>query len=245
MMTRTVFAVLSLSALAGAAAADIVAEDSRFAGSVITDIYGNLRETTARGGDIVYSNTGNPANAATSSSNLNTRWGDRLNMTGTGVLQDFSFTLFNSTSGGNTGSILTAQVELRFFRQSDSSYIGGFSGNVNFGAGLNPGFYSTITFTDLAGLGINLDTANIFVTQQRLSHTGASTRMGVASLAPINVGTSPVDFYRDDPSAPPAGFYVFSGGTVPGDLGYRVVVPTPAAASLLGLGGLFATRRRR
>ena len=244
-MTRTMFAVLTLSALAGAAAADIVAEDSRFGGSIITDIYGNLQDATPRGGNVVYSNTSSAANAATSSSNLNTRWGDRLNMTGTGVLQDFSFTMFNSTSGGNTGSLLTAQVELRFYRQSDSSLIGGFSGNVNFGTGLNAGFFSTITFTNLAGLGIDLDTANIFVTQQRLSHTGATTRLGIASLSPVTIGTSPVDFYRDDPSAPPAGFYVFSGGAVPADLGYQVVVPTPAGASLLGLGGLLAARRRR
>lgn len=244
-MTRTLFAVLTLSALAGAAAADIVAEDAQFAGSVVTDIYGNHQESGYRGGTAVYSNIGSAANAATSSSNLTTRWGDRLNMTGSGVLQEFSLAVFNSTSGGNTGSILTYLVDVQFYRQSDSSLIGGFSGNINFGTGLNAGFFSTVTFTDLAGLGIDLDTADIFVTQQRLSHTGTSNRMGVASLSPITIGSSPVDFYRDDPSAPPAGFYVFSGGTVPADLAYQVVVPAPAAASLLGFGGLLAARRRR
>lgn len=246
-MKTAALGALALALVAGAATADVIVEENlQFAGNIITDVYGNAQHSNNRGGVTLYSNTTSAANVATSSLDLNTRWGDTLNMVGTGVLDQFSFTVFNSSSSGNTGSILTYAVDIRFFRASDSSFIGGFTGNVNFGTGLNAGFYSVVTFTDLAGFGINLDTADILATQARTAHTGTSIRMGVASLDPVTIGSSPVNFYKDDPSSPPAGFYVFSGGATPAQIGYQVVaVPAPGAAALLGLGGLLATRRRR
>ncbi|MCL4221891.1 MAG: hypothetical protein KJZ65_11055 [Phycisphaerales bacterium] len=246
-MSKTILGALALVAIAGVASADVIMEDNlQFAGHIFTDVHGNTH-SQQRGTPItIYSNTSSAANAATSSLNLNTRWGDTLNMTGTGVLDAFSLTVFNSASG-NTGVINTYDVDVRFYRISDSSFIGGFIGQINFGiSALSPGYYSVVTFTGLSGFGINLDTANILATQARVAHTGGSIRMGVASLSPVTIGSSPVSFYKDDPSSPPAGFYVFSGGATPADLGYRVdVIPAPGAFALLGLGGLVATRRRR
>lgn len=244
-MSKSILSALALVAIAGVASADVVIEENlQFAGHIFTDVYGNTQAQN-RGGFTLYSNTTSAANVATSSLNLNTRWGDTLNMVGTGVLDSFSLTVFNSASG-NTGTILTYDVDIQFFRANDLSYIGGFTGTINFGAGLNAGFYSIATFTGLAGMGINLDTAGILATQARTAHTGDSIRMGVASLNPVTIGSSPDTFYKDDPSSPPAGFYTFSGGATPAQIGYQVVaIPAPGAAALLGLGGLVATRRRR
>ncbi len=245
-MSKGILSALALVAIAGVASADVVMEDNlQYAGNIITDVFGNAHGQN-RGGVTLYSNTTSAANVATSSANLDTRWGDTLNMVGTGILDSFSFTVFNSSSGGNTGLINTYDVDVRFFRASDLSFIGGFTGQVNFGTGLNVGFYSVVTFVDLAGFGINFDTADILATQARVAHTGGSVRMGVASLNPVTIGSSPDNFYKDDPSSPPAGFYVFSGGATPAQLGYQVVaVPAPGAVALLGLGGLVVTRRRR
>lgn len=246
-MSKSILSALALVAIAGVASADVIVEENlQFAGNIITDVYGNTQSQTRGTNITIYSNTSSPANVATSSLNLNTRWGDTLNMVGTGVLDAFSLTVFNSASG-NTGVINTYDVDVRFYRANDFSFIGGFIGQINFGInGLSAGFYSVVTFTGLAGLGVNLDTADVVATQARVAHTGGSIRMGVASLFPVTIGSSPVTFYKDDPSAPPAGFYVFSGGATPADLGYRVdVIPAPGAAALLGIGGLLATRRRR
>lgn len=247
-MSKSVLSALALAAIAGVVSADVIVEENlQFGGHIITDVYGNTQSHTRGTNVTLYSNTSSAANVATSSLDLNTRWGDTLNMVGTGVLDAFSFTVFNSASSGNTGVINTYDADVRFYRASDFSFIGGFIGQIDFGpAGLATGFYSVITFSGLGGFGINLDTADIVATQARTAHTGASFRMGVASLNPVTIGSSPVSFYRDDPSAPPAGFYVFSGGTTPAQLGYHVeVLPAPGAVALLGLGGLVATRRRR
>lgn len=247
-MSKGILSALALVAIAGVASADVIVEENlQYAGHIITDVYGNTQAHNRGTNITIYSNTSSPANVATSSLSLNTRWGDTLNMTGTGILDAFSLTVFNSGSSGNTGVINTYDVDVRFFRADNFAFMGGFTGQINFGInGLATGFYSVVTFTGLAGLGINLDTPDVVATQARTAHTGASFRMGVASLSPVTIGSSPVTFYRDDPAAPPAGFYVFSGGTVPADLGYRVdVIPAPGAFALLGLGGLVATRRRR
>jgi len=179
---------------------------------------------------VAYENTASPANVATSSTNLSTTWGDRVTTTGTGTVEEQAITVFNSASS-NTGLLLTASVEVRYYNAATAALLGGYNGNVNFGAGLNPGFYSTVTWTGLSGLNINLTTTDVLVTQKISSFTGTTIRLGVASLTPVTVGSSGVEFYKNDPSAPPAGYYTFSGGAVPAQIGYRIAlapVPVPA-----------------
>lgn len=238
----------ALAALCGASAgyATVAEPAPGFAGHYYFDVATGEMVSPRGTGVAVYDNTGSPANFAVSSTDLASTWGDQLAMTGTGVLEEFKFTVFNSATA-NTGNLLTATVAIRFYRAGDSSLIGGFNGNVNFGAGLNPGFYSTVTFTGLDGLGtpIALDTTDVIVTQQITTFTGTTVRLGVASQDPVIVGSSPESMYADSDTVGGgvAGFYTFGSG--PANPGYQVVVPTPASAALLGLGGLVAARRRR
>jgi hypothetical protein len=187
----------------------------------------------------VYENVIAPAaaNFATSSTNLATVYGDRVIATGTGTVHEFAFTVFNSATS-NTMPITTMNVQINFRRDVDSSLIGGFSGNVNFGAGLSPGFFSIVTFTNLESLvtPIVLDTTALEVEQQRVSHTGGSVRMGVASMVPINIGSSPDTMLINGAEQ------AFAS---PANPGYRIAVPEPASLTLLALGGIAVLRRRR
>lgn len=245
-MTRT--AVLGLMLCAGTASAGLTSETGQYAGSYTVD----YTTGTTIDGDLgtrmtaVYDNISAPAaaNVAFSSTDLNSTWGDTLGTLGTGNLQEFGFTVFNS--GSSAGALLTAGFEILFFRAGDSSFIGGFTTSVSFGAGLNAGFFSTVNVTGLEGLGINLDTTNLIVTQRRTASTGAANRLGFVSLNPLLAGTSsPSTFYASSTTVGPAGFYNLNPAGTQTNPGYRLVVPTPATAALLGLSGLVATRRRR
>jgi hypothetical protein len=251
-MKRTALTVcaLSVAALAGTASADLAAESigqQNYAGMRSIDIHGNSI-AAPRGATTVFTNlqAGFAANAAFSSTDLTAVFGDQLATVGTGRLQEFSFTLFNS--GTSAGALTSAQVAINFYRASDSSLIGGF--NVNTGAiNLNTGFFTTLNVTDLDGLDINLDTTDIIVTQSVLSLVGAANRLGLVSANPVTIGTSVPQLYIDASTTGGgvAGFYNITSGGAPisFNAGYQVAVPAPASAAMLGLGGLFAARRRR
>lgn len=76
--------------------------------------------------------------------------------------------------------------------------------NVNFGAGLNPGFFSTINVSALDPLLINLNVTDILVLQRVVAKTGTASRLGIASKNPPTVGSSPANpIYQVGVSPPP------------------------------------------
>jgi hypothetical protein len=184
-------------------------------------------------------------------------FGDALNLTQGGLLSHVGLSLFNSTSGGNTGPILTGTMTLNIYNNT-VPYAGGslsssdpLIASVNLtwdftaGGGLPAGFFSTGTF-DLSGLNINIP-QNIFVTQQFTETTGTSTRNGVILFPDPTVGSSPANVYINS-SATAEGLYTFSGN--PNQFGYHIdiqTVPEPTSLAFAGLGafGLLVSRRRK
>lgn len=248
-MSRLGMSALALAMFAGAASADaVIPETAQYAGSMTLNVLtGEVSYGGTRAGLPVYDSSTGATIAATSSTNLSTIWGDQTLMTGTGVLEEFSCSIFNS--GSSAGAMVSTQLGVQFNANAGGALgatLGGFTGNVTFSTPLAAGFYTVVTFTGLSGLStpINLSTADVIIRQQ-LASTVGSTRAGVVSANPVGLGSSPASFYKDDPSSPPAGFYTFSSGA-PADILYKVaVVPAPGAMALMGLGGLVAGRRRR
>jgi|SRR5262245_2958350 len=176
---------------------------------------------------IVYDNTPSPANFGFSSTDLAADWGDRLLLTGTGLVSSHAFTIFNT--GTSAGNLLTAQVGVDFFDTASSIFLGGYTTNVNFGAGLPPGFYSIVTVPGLDPLGINIPNPDIIVIQTVLGKTGAANRLGIASLNPITVGSSPITMYIAAATVNGGipGFYTINNPPIPANPGYQVGLAEP------------------
>jgi hypothetical protein len=175
----------------------------------------------------IYDNSTSAANFGVSSTDLAATWGDELLTTGTGLLSTHKFSIFNS-AGGN---LLTALVGVSFYDAVSTALLGSYSTNINFGAGLPVGFFSTVTVTGLDPLVILLSSPDLIVTQTVISKTGPTTRLGIASLTPPTVGTSPASMYiqASTINGGIAGFYTFSG---PADPLYQVVVnPAPVSTA--------------
>jgi len=207
-----------------------------------TTVYDNLNSTSAQFG-YGEANTSHPI------------FGDALNLTQSGHLSFLGLTLYNSTAGGNTGSILTGSMVVNFY-DNTVPYSGGaltskpllgtatLTWDFTLDGGLPAGFYDAETF-NLSALNINL-TQNIFITQQFTQLTGTSLNNGVAGFGNPTVGISPNNVYINS-SSTPEGLYTFSGG-VPNQFGYHVeVVPEPGTFAIAGLGlaGLVVLRRRK
>jgi hypothetical protein len=214
---------------------------------------------TAQAQTVVYENLGtnNSPLAGYSEPNANNPiFGDALNLTQGGHLGNVGLTLFNSSSGGNTGSILTGTMTLNIYNNTVPYAGGSLSASDpliasvlltwNFSpGGLAPGFFSIGTF-DLTSLNINIP-QNIFVTQQFTQTAGTSTRNGVVLFTDPTIGSSPANVYISS-SATAEGLYTFSGN--PNQFGYHIevqIVPEPTALALAGLGAsaLLLFRRRK
>ncbi len=207
---------------------------------------------------VVYENLGTAATAGYSEPNANNPiYGDALNLTQGGQLSLIGLSIFNSTSGGNTGSILTGNMLVSFYDNTVPYGGGSLSGtrpllgsanllwDFTSEGGLPAGFYATDTF-DLTSLNINL-TQNIFVTQRFTLTSGTSTRNGIVLFSNPTIGGSPANVYINS-SGTPEGLYGFTGN--PNQFGYHVeitLVPEPSALALaaLGLLGSFLFRRRK
>lgn len=201
---------------------------------------------------LVYDNLSTGATAGYSDLNANNPiFGDALNLTQGGQLSTVVFSIYNSTSGGNTGSILTG-TELLDFYNNTAPYAGGsLSGSdpligsasftVNFGTGLAAGSYTTVSI-DLTSLNITVP-QNIFITQQFTETSGTSLRNGVVLFGNPTTGSSPANVYLNS-SATAEGLYTFTSN--PNQFGYTInVVPEPGTLALLGGGAVLLFLRRR
>lgn len=243
---KTLVAAALLAAVAGSASAELSGESAQFAGYInINAVSGDTTYTdspiTTRA-TTQYTNTASAANFGFSSTDLNSTWGDDTYGVGTGgTLSGFQATIFNS--GSSTGSLLTATIAFSFYDANTLAPLGGFNGSVNFGTGLNKGFYTILTWSNLDSFGIVVP-KDVMITQKVTAKTGLASRLGFVSLNPPTIGSSFDDFYANSTTVGAAGWYTVASG--PANPGYQLdVVPAPASLALLGMGGLIAGRRRR
>lgn len=214
---RRAIALLSVVAvllLTGAAlAADLTPEPAEFFGEVTVNLGSGDQmihhDPQLLPGIDVYSNVASAANFGFSSTSFASIFGDEVFMSGTGILDQHVFSIYN----GGGANLLTATIAVNFYDAVTSGFLGGYTTNVSLGAGLIAGQYTLVTVTNISPLAINLNVSDIVVTQTMTAHTGASTRCGIASLTPPTIGTSPNTMYINSSTVGPAGFYNI--GTAP------------------------------
>jgi hypothetical protein len=174
---------------------------------------------------VVYDNTLSAANFGFSSVDPAAIFGDELFTTGTGLLSTQKFSCFN---GGAAGTLLTATFNIQIFDAVSSALLGSYNSSVNFGAGLNPGFFATITVTGLDPLIILLPVTDVVVLQSIVTKTGTATKLGIASRNPPTVGSSPGTMFISASDVGPAGFYNIGNPPVPANPIYQLgLAPAP------------------
>jgi len=188
----------------------------------------------------VYDN-GNAPIGAIGSTDLFSVWGDAVTTTGTGLLDEVGFTIYNAAGG----PLLTATIHIAFYDAVTLNPIGGFNGNLNFGPGMPSGNYTIVTGTGLSPLAINLATTNVLMTQQITGLTGTPTNLGVVLMNPppaVGVG-SPAMFIASS-TVGPAGFYNVNG-VDEADPGYHIGVLEPTPTQTKTWGGVKGEYRGR
>jgi hypothetical protein len=238
-------ALVLLAGVAGTAAAQDSEEGGTFYSHIYVDMGTGMQYTpkgfvTQLAGD-VYNNTNPQATALAgfSSTDLNAQYGDRLTTTGTGILQENDFTIFNSPS--SAGPLLSSTFNIALFNGTTSALLGNYStGAVTFGAGLAPGFFSVITITGLSGLNINVNTTDVIMRQQCGTRTGTANRLGVVLLDPPTIGSSTNTMYINATTVGAAGFYNIGNPALNANPGYRVNVAQPVPAGTRSWGAIKA-----
>lgn len=241
-MRKVLGALLGSALVAGTALATPI-ESAAPGGSFTVDLQSGSTTPGGSGGRTfeVQNNLDAAPDGAISSTDLTSVWGDVMEMTDPGVVQEFGLTLFNS--GASIGELTGATLAVNFYDVSDFTPLGGFVGNVDFSADpLGPGFFSRITFTNVGALNIDLTTTDVFVTQELLGTSGPADTLGVALMNTFLVGFSPDEMYIDSGTLG-TGFFTLGDGE-PANPGYRVVVPEPASLGLLLVAVGLGLRRR-
>ena len=223
----SIAALLLLAPLAAKAATptQISAETASFGETFQYDANPN-RPAPPRGtqlNSIIYDNSAATTALAFSSTDLTMTWGDEVNTTGTGTLSAFKFSVFNS--GSSAGTLTGATFNLGFYDLDGAVSLGGYSGTVSFSTALAKGFYSIISSTNLDANNINLSSSHLLITQKVATKTGSANRLGVVSLSPVTVGSSPDYFYESGAATAPA-FYSSASGPV-NVIYYVEVAPPP------------------
>jgi hypothetical protein len=254
---KTAF-VLALVASAGAASAQVMSVDL---GSYTIDrVTGGLAQPSDGFSDRVvndsYRNWASPPSALTGvySHGLGTLNGDDLNMVanGAGWLDDMGFSIANNNAAGQRLANLSGSIN--FFRQSDLSFIAGFTVSVDaaaiFGSGgLDGGFSARLSFGAGALKPLNIffgaNTAIWALIQwdtATVTGGGSTAAIGQQLRNPPAVGTSANQLVLLN-NVTPAPF-----ANVVGNSSFFIRtdnIPTPGSLALLGLAGIAAGRRRR
>lgn len=179
--------------------------------------------------EVVYDSLGTAATAGYSELNANSPiFGDSITLASGGRLTAVGASLYNSSSGGNTGPILTGTMALKIY-DNTIPYAEGVlaqpllgSANVtwDFGVGgLPAGYYAVDTF-DLSALNLMLP-QEILITQQFTQTQGTSLRNGFVLFNNSPVGSSPNSVYIKSATTA-EGLHTFLGN--PGQVGYKVEV---------------------
>lgn len=261
-MSKILVGMLAAAGMAAGAAAQVM-PPSQEGRALVIDLQGNVigysDEVVYPQVDVeVYDNW--RAAAQGGASNLTglfntggTEIADDLNMTAGGLLGSAGFNVANTgavawnTMTGGTGN-------MRFYRQSDGAFLGGFGFSMPALGLVNPGGSIRLNFPDgsLAGLNIQLHESTVWMSIQFTAINGtyadgtaiALADAGMQLRGPINTGTSTDTMFSFGPT-PPAGNFNFNGQPLANGGLFVKLVPAPGSLALLGLGGLAAFRRRR
>lgn len=228
--------VLLSSAMAGLAMAQVDQESvSGYKGHAFWDLATNAVTWEQSSLPIyaatpVYDNTSSPPNFGFSSTDLASKFGDEVLTTAPGILDENTFTIFNS--GSSAGLLQTASFKIELLDAATLTPLGAYTtGVVDFGVGGLPrGFFAFISVTNLSGAGIDLVTTDVLIRQQVATHTGPANRLGIASLDPPSVGSSPNYMYINSSTVGPEGYYTIGNPPMNANPGYLIavtdVVPT-------------------
>jgi len=226
--------VVSVCTGTAGASSEVVTESASYQGHIFVDAATGSSSWANSATPVVvndvYSNVTSIANLGISSPELDAQWGDQCLTTGTGLLSEHDFTIYNG--GFSAGDLLTANVTVTFYDFATNTLIATYSVAVDFGAGLAPGRYSIVTVTNLDPQLINLGVTNVLVIQTITAKTGAADRLGVASLNPVTIGSSPDAMYLS--TMGPPGMYDIGPIANPG---YRIGVtmaPVPVETKTWG-----------
>jgi len=248
-LANAMFAALAALTLtlgaAGSARAQLDPEPAQYMGHARMDLRGSTSNwvvgpATQLAGD-VYNNT-NPLATPIfgfSSTDFASIFGDRVTTTGTGILAENDFTVYN----GAGGNLLTASFNIGLYDASTSTFLGGYTtGVVNFGTGIPAGQFTVITVTGLSALNLNVNTTDVLIVQQIATHTGTSAAAGIASLDPPTIGSSANTMYISSSTVNGgvAGYYNIGSPPRNANPGYRINVTQPTAAANKTWGGVKA-----
>jgi hypothetical protein len=187
----------------------------------------------------VYSSLGMPiADWGWSSPDMNTaEEGDYGNCVGRGLMHENDFTVYNGAQSAGPLTSLTMTIKIYNELQlaqppSGAPFLGQYSVNLSWPSGLQPGWYSVVTVTNLDSLGIilpaittgaNPPPARFMWVQSASNVTGDATRIGFANNSTVTLGSSGQSLYIHD-STHPAVFELLNNPQTFSNPGFRMNV---------------------